>query len=411
MRGDWKWQKAFFCLKPSWQSVNVCHMCDAQSPPQADKAGSEMHSQATMTAGMLGFEGGAYPSLNLKAWNSRLFVVFFEVVLRDLVARDAGAGNELLCKELKLASAATTAMCAFLDGMESSPRYLSDDQCRYLHEAMQSFLELYEVLIATSNERHTARWKAVPKHHLAWHMVEEMDKSRYNVRFYHSFQDEDFLGQWKTLVQSVSSGTASSSSASHFFVHSESALGLNPNGAGLEICDVSASESWQQDYFCVLSFLVSGEADCSDTAIGFVQAGISGAQAGYEESKAVDGDPNTPWEPEVLACHAMMLQYARAGDETKADELYKSAVRGGLCPDWFLRKFSMSVVELKEELAAFALRIFLEKRRVTHDVLIRIAPQVGVESLREWTPAKSEEKKMQQYLSNLLRKEPKFSEV
>ena len=130
-------------------------------------------------------------------------MVFFEVVLRDLVARDAGAGNELLCKELKLASAATTAMCAFLDGMESSPRYLSDDQCRYLHEAMQSFLELYEVLIATSNERHTARWKAVPKHHLAWHMVEEMDKSRYNVRFYHSFQDEDFLGQWKTLVQSV----------------------------------------------------------------------------------------------------------------------------------------------------------------------------------------------------------------
>ncbi|CAE6966182.1 unnamed protein product [Symbiodinium sp. CCMP2592] len=118
-------------------------------------------------------------------------------------------------------------------------------------------------------------------------------------------------------------------------------------------------------------------------------------------------------EPEVLACHAMMLQYTRAEDETKADELYKSAVRGGLCPDWFLRKNSMSVVGLSEELAAFALRIFLEKlkirclkmRRVTHDVLIMTSPQAGVESLREWTPAKSEEKKMQQCLSNLLRKE------
>ncbi|CAE7254992.1 unnamed protein product [Symbiodinium sp. CCMP2592] len=177
MRGDWKWQKAFFCLKP--------------------------HSQATMTSGMLGFEGGAYPSLNLKAWNSRLFVVFFEVVLKELVARDTAAGNELLCKELKLASAATTAMCAFLAGMEASPRYMSDEQCRYLHESMQSFLELYEVLIATSLARGTARWKAVPKHHLAWHLVEEMDRSHYNVRFYHSFLDEDYIGQWKLLAQSV----------------------------------------------------------------------------------------------------------------------------------------------------------------------------------------------------------------
>lgn len=118
-------------------------------------------------------------------------------------------------------------------------------------------------------------------------------------------------------------------------------------------------------------------------------------------------------EPDVLAHHAMMLHYTRADAEAEADQLYKSAVRGGLCPDWFLRKNSMSVVGLNEELAALALRIFLEKwktrclntHRVTHDILIRTSPQVGVESLREWAPAKSKEKRMQQYLSNLLCKE------
>ncbi|CAE7296075.1 unnamed protein product, partial [Symbiodinium microadriaticum] len=151
------------------------------------------HSQATLTSGMLGFEGGAYPSLNLKAWNSRLFVVYFEIVLRELVDSGAGADEELLHKELKLASAATTAMCAFLHGMESSPRYLTDEQCRFMHDSMQAFLELYEVLIGTSNARGTARWKAVPKHHSAWHLVEEMDRTHYNVRFYHSFADEDYI--------------------------------------------------------------------------------------------------------------------------------------------------------------------------------------------------------------------------
>ncbi|CAE7596959.1 unnamed protein product [Symbiodinium sp. CCMP2592] len=107
----------------------------------------------------------------------------------------------------------------------------------------------------------------------------------------------------------VSSGTASSSSASHFFVHSESALGLNPNGAGLEICDVSASDSLflqnavvTSDPWGVADLSFHREADCSDTAIGFVQAGISGALAGYEESKAVDGDPNTPWVSSCSAC-------------------------------------------------------------------------------------------------------------
>ena len=167
------------------------------------KLKSARHSQATLTSGMLGFEGGAYPSLNLKAWNSRLFVVYFEIVLRELVDSGAGADEELLHKELKLASAATTAMCAFLHGMESSPRYLTDEQCRFMHDSMQAFLELYEVLIGTSNARGTARWKAVPKHHSAWHLVEEMDRTHYNVRFYHSFADEDYIGQWKSLVQSV----------------------------------------------------------------------------------------------------------------------------------------------------------------------------------------------------------------
>ncbi|OLP93397.1 hypothetical protein AK812_SmicGene24708 [Symbiodinium microadriaticum] len=89
----------------------------------------------------------------------------------------------------------------------------------------------------------------------------------------------------------VSSGTASSSSASHFFVHSESALGLNPNGAGLEICDVSASDS-----------LFLQNAVATSDPWGVADLSFHRAQAGYEESKAVDGDPNTPWVSSCSAC-------------------------------------------------------------------------------------------------------------
>ena len=157
-----------------------------------------------MTAGQLTFEGGAYPCLNFKAWNSRLVVLFFEVVLRDLCQSSIDQVlDPTLKEELEVASACATAMCAFLDTMEQSGRYLSKEQAESMHRSCCLFLDLYQVLVLLSQRRKQPRWKGIPKHHSWLHLCEDQISSLLNCRMCHSFVDEDFIGVWKKLVLAV----------------------------------------------------------------------------------------------------------------------------------------------------------------------------------------------------------------
>ena len=159
-----------------------------------------------MSSGMLSFEsgGGAFPCLSLKAWNGRLMVAFFQVVLQTLCSsRHLQPEDESLKEELVLASAATTAVTALLHHMETSPRYLTEQQAALMKEACTTYLRLYQVLAFKSAERRWCRWKAIPKMHLLLHLVEDQCKCKYNMRFFGCFQDEDFVGQFKLLVAEV----------------------------------------------------------------------------------------------------------------------------------------------------------------------------------------------------------------
>ena len=158
-----------------------------------------------MTGGLLTWEGGAYPRLDLKAWNTRLFTAYFYVVLQHLQepeAVPAGMDN-LLRKELRLAFGVTNAMASFLNQMEQSPRYLNEAQATGMATACSTFLSLSEILALVSLQRGVARWKIVPKHHTMKHLAEDQLTSHYNIRHYHCFVDEDNIGVWKTLVQAV----------------------------------------------------------------------------------------------------------------------------------------------------------------------------------------------------------------
>ncbi|CAE7291040.1 unnamed protein product [Symbiodinium microadriaticum] len=163
------------------------------------------HSQATMTGGLLSWEGGTYPRLDLKGWNTRLFTAFFYVVLNRLQQdTDRTDGMPpLLLKELRLAFGAVNAIAAFLDTMERSPRYLSEAQALSMSKACSTFLSLCEILALLSIQRQVPRWKAVPKHHAFKHLAEDQVLTKLNCRFFHSFVDEDFIGFWKGLVQAA----------------------------------------------------------------------------------------------------------------------------------------------------------------------------------------------------------------
>ena len=159
-----------------------------------------------MTGGLLAWEGGAYPSLNLKAYNGRLFVMFFEIVLRRLVSDESLQIDDMLRKELELASGATTALAMFFHVMECSGRYLKEEQAASMEQACCTYLDLSNILALHSIKRLTPRWKAVPKHHFFKHMSENMVQCLYNCRYYQSYFDEDFIGRWKLLCQKVPKG-------------------------------------------------------------------------------------------------------------------------------------------------------------------------------------------------------------
>ncbi|CAE7576742.1 unnamed protein product, partial [Symbiodinium sp. KB8] len=159
----------------------------------------KQHSQSTMTAGMLTFEGGTYPSLNLKAYNGRLFLQYFNIVLRATLAAATDL-ESALAKELQLASSACTALCSFLDVMERSPRQLLPEQAEKMHSAVVLFVKLYQILVLHSHRRGTApRWKVVPKFHSLLHVAEDQRKELINGRCYNTFLDEDYVGVFKLL--------------------------------------------------------------------------------------------------------------------------------------------------------------------------------------------------------------------
>ena len=150
-----------------------------------------------MPPGLLAFEGGAYPALNLKAWNGRLMTSFFDIVLKAVLNNGV---PDRFQREVKLASAACNSMLAFLHCMETSPRYLSAEQATKMYQAVTTFLALYQLLAAHSLATGIPRWKATPKFHLLLHVVEEQCQTLRNSRAWHCFLDEDYIGQIKRLV-------------------------------------------------------------------------------------------------------------------------------------------------------------------------------------------------------------------
>ena len=155
-----------------------------------------------MNSGLLAWEGSAYPSLQLKAWNGRVMTAFFAVVLKALDSREGVADGDLK-EEVKLASAATTAIASFLHSMETSPWFLTADQANSMRVAVETYLNLIQVLALLSHRRQKPRWKCVPKHHSMVHLIEDQSKSLINMRAYHTFLDEDFVGVFKALAQQV----------------------------------------------------------------------------------------------------------------------------------------------------------------------------------------------------------------
>ena len=153
-----------------------------------------------MPAGLLTYEGGIYPCLNLKAYNGRLFLMFFQVVLSASLAAMGPQLTDAMKTELELASGMVTALTVFFHRMEVAGRYLLEQEASALMDATTTFLQLYGVLALHAWRHSVRRWKATPKFHMLRHLAEDMLTTRINARTFHCYIDEDFIGHWKKLA-------------------------------------------------------------------------------------------------------------------------------------------------------------------------------------------------------------------
>ena len=135
-------------LKEAW--VRFKHWASANQVP---------HSQGPLTGGLL--QEDPYPSLNLKAWNGRVFLIFLDLCIA-LLAKSVALDDS----EPHLASLACSSLCTWFDRTERVGRYLTSAQAGEIAGAGRATLEAYETLAHHAQSMNVVRWKTVPKMHV-----------------------------------------------------------------------------------------------------------------------------------------------------------------------------------------------------------------------------------------------------
>ena len=82
---------------------------------------------------------------------------------------------------------------------ESFPQYLSAEQAQEMSETGTDALTLYLAASAQAVSMSTFAWLVIPKMHVFDHICQDTVRDLYNVRWFHNFGGEDFMGILKTL--------------------------------------------------------------------------------------------------------------------------------------------------------------------------------------------------------------------
>ena len=87
---------------------------------------------------------------------------------------------------------------------EVYPRYLTRDQAAHLHQLALQCIHLYHVSACVAACQFNLRWLVLPKIHLFHHMALDVPSNFLNIRVFHCFSSEDYMG-----IQAASTCTAS----------------------------------------------------------------------------------------------------------------------------------------------------------------------------------------------------------
>ena len=137
-----------------------------------------------------------YPSLSCKAYNGRVFLLFLLVCLESLC-------TSVRDRELDLAISTCKALAVFFDRVERAGRYLSEEEARGQCESCWGFIKGYYKLADLNVQRNVSRFKLLPKLHIMCHLAEDIWMYRYNIKYHHTYKDEDNVGLLKKLAVAV----------------------------------------------------------------------------------------------------------------------------------------------------------------------------------------------------------------
>ena len=87
--------------------------------------------------------------------------------------------------------------------MEEYPRYLTKDQAFHLHHLAMQCIHLYHVSACVAACQFNLRWLVLPKVHLFHHMALDVVSNFQNMRAFHCFSGEDYMGILKKVAAST----------------------------------------------------------------------------------------------------------------------------------------------------------------------------------------------------------------
>lgn len=130
--------------------------------------------------------------LSCKAYNSRVVTAWLSETCHEVLRPESS--------NLQVGRAACLLELArFYHLMEANPQYLSEEAGEAMKQTMDQFIATYRILCSANISKGVLRWSALPKVHFAEHLGITCKSHRLNPRFFHTFIDEDFMGQMRRL--------------------------------------------------------------------------------------------------------------------------------------------------------------------------------------------------------------------
>ena len=80
---------------------------------------------------------------------------------------------------------------------------MSKERAERLAIVGERFGQTWAQLSSEALDSRTKAWKVSPKHHLFWHILDAVEKTRINPKSYWVYADEDLVGQLITIAEST----------------------------------------------------------------------------------------------------------------------------------------------------------------------------------------------------------------